>query len=404
MSRRTWLVVGVLLATVTLVVVIVAVTSTSTSPSSNAPGTSSAAPAPAAASVTVPGGSQVVVAMGHLDDPSNTFYELFDRSPDSTSWELATPPGVADNGGLIVGSAPAGAQTAGFLPSAYLTFSVLARRSATADPWTPGSVPGTLAAEPDGLATGTGGQVAAVLDRPVPEVVTAGAGLTTWRRLTTVAGLARVPSRCAVDGVTSVAISSSGTPIVGTGCTGSSTAGLFADAPSGGWTPLGPLTVPGAPSATTVLRLQAGTAGLTALVEGSRGAATTLVAVWGAGGTGLSGSAPLAVPAGWSVLGTSVGGGRGRGVSVLLGSTVGPQRRVEAVDGPAAGSAGGTVAAWAVLPTPPSGTTAVAGIGAETDAFVPVGNRLTVWSITPSADGWTRASQQTVSLQYGSSS
>jgi len=402
-SRRTWVVVGAALAVIVLGIVLVAVTSTPSPP--DATGAPSAGTVPAAASTTAVGGSQVVVAMGHLDDPSNTFSELFDRSAGSTTWVLATPPGVADNGGLVVGAAPTGAQTAGFLPSANLTFSVLAQRSAAAASWTPGIVPGALAAEPDGLTTGSGGQVAAVLARPAPEVVTAGPGITTWRRLTTVAGLDGTSSRCAVDRVTAVAISAAGTPDLGAGCAGSATAGIFAAAPSGGWTLLGPLAIPGAPSATQVLRLQAGTPGPTALVEGTGGPGTTLVAVWDAGGSELSGSVPLAVPTGWSLLATSVGGGDGRAVTVLLGSATGPQRRIEIADGPAGGTgAGGPGAQWTVLPAPPPGTSAVATVGAESDAFVVSGNRLTVWSLAPGAARWSAPSQQTVPLQYGSSS
>ena len=78
------------------------------------------------ASTTSADQTTVVFAMGKFDDPSNTFYELFTHQAGTTTWALATPPGVADNGGLVVGSSAAGSLTAGFLPSVDLTFSVLA--------------------------------------------------------------------------------------------------------------------------------------------------------------------------------------------------------------------------------------------------------------------------------------
>jgi hypothetical protein len=409
-SRRTWLVVGAVLAVLTVAVVVVALASTSSSTSSSnaSSGASSSAGSSAAggaavlpaASATVPTGSQVVVAMGHLDDPANTFYELFDRSAGSPSWVLATPPGVADNGGLVVGAATTGSLTAGFLPSADLTFSVLAQRAAGTSAWTPGNLPGTLARRPDGLATGADGEVAAVLARPTPSVVDAGPGLTSWERRTTVAGLAAVSPRCPVDGITAVALTSSGSTVVGTACARSSAAGLFTAAPSGGWTLLGPLVLPGAPTATQVLRLQAGAGGLVALLEGSGGGGATLAVAWGGSGADLSASAPLTVPVGWSVRGTAIGGGSGQKVTVLLGSDSGSGLRLESVDGPASGTA---PSPWVALPAPPDGTAAVAAVGTDTDAFVPSGSQLTVWSTSPGAPSWTRVSRQSVPIQYGSS-
>src|ERR1019366_7848264 len=47
-------------------------------------------------------GVVAVVAMGRRSDPQNTFWQLFVRPHASATWTLATPPGVADNGGLGV--------------------------------------------------------------------------------------------------------------------------------------------------------------------------------------------------------------------------------------------------------------------------------------------------------------
>jgi len=45
----------------------------------------------------------------------------------------------------------------------------------------------------------------------------------------------------------------------------------------------------------------------------------------------------------------------------------------------------------------------VAVTGEGTDAFVPAGSHLAVWSSTSTAPAWTRVSQITVPIQYGSS-
>ena len=402
MSRRTGIIVGAVLAVVVAVVVVVVAVSSDPSPqpSADLPAAGTGGPAPAAASTTTPAGAAAVVAMGHIGDPANTFYELFARAPGSNSWTLATPPGVADNGGLVVGAATSGAMTAGFLPSADLTFSVLARRGPADASWTPGDLPGTLAPQPDALATGPDGRVAAVLVRPTGSVVGAGPDLGAWHRVATAGALAGPSSACAVTAITSVAYTSAGAPLVGTGCARSSVAGLFAAGPTGGWSLVGSPTVRATATATRVLRLQAGAAGTVALVEGTGGGATTLTSTWVGGGADPAASSPLTVPTGWSVRGTSVGGGTGRTVAVLLGSDSGAQRRVAFVGGPGPAGPPGT---WTELPSPPAGTTAVATVGTDTDAFVPKGSRLTVWSTSPGAGSWTRVASQSVPIQYGSS-
>jgi hypothetical protein len=95
-------------------------------------------PAPAiAASATTLAQSTAVIAMGHLRDPGNTFWELFLRPAGSPSWVLHTPPGVASNGGLVVAAPPAGSLTVGFLTSADLKFSPVAQRPDGGTSWCP---------------------------------------------------------------------------------------------------------------------------------------------------------------------------------------------------------------------------------------------------------------------------
>jgi hypothetical protein len=337
--------------------------------------------------------------MGDLSDPGNTFYELFARPTGSATWKLTTPPGAADNGGLVVGSDAAGAVAAGFLPSADLTFSVLATSPDGGTTWNPGEVPGALAAEPDGLAVGGSGQVEAVLAGTSGGVVSSSDGGVTWGRTTSMATLAGASHTCTVTRVTAVALTVSGSPVVGTRCVGSGTVGLFVPSNlSSGWSPISGTSDVSGPSTTTVLRLQADAGGVSALVEDTSGGARTLKGAWATEdlvASALSTSAPLAVPAGWSVRATATGGGSGTGLTVLLGDDSGPGLRVESVAGPDQG--------WVVSPRPPVGTSAVATVGGETDAFVPSRSHLTIWATSPGSTVWSRSAQLTVPIQYGSS-
>ncbi len=81
-----------------------------------APAGASETRSPLQSAVSTAGGSWVILPMGILSDPSNTFWELFHSDAGSSHWSLVTPPGVADNGGLVAG-ASAGSVVVGVLPS-----------------------------------------------------------------------------------------------------------------------------------------------------------------------------------------------------------------------------------------------------------------------------------------------
>ena len=403
MSRRAWLVVGGLL--VVAVVLVVVIKSASGTPTVTVPTVSLQTP-PVPSSTTTPALATAVLAMGQLSDPTNTFYELLDRPSGASGWTLATPPGVADNGGLVVGPAVTGAVTAGFLPAADLTFSVLASRAAGSTQWTPSDVPGTLAAEPDALATGPSGQTAAVLSSDGTPVEAQAPGGTTWHRVVTATDLTGSQGGCRVTRITSVVVTTSGLPYVGTRCAGPGV-GIFAPAeasaavapdlvtPAGGWVRVGPTLGASGVSAATVLRLQADGTGIAGLVEGTGTGRSSIVGVWGATGSGIVQSSPLTVPSGWSVRATATGGAGGQGLAVLLGSASSGGLRLTGVAGPGQ--------PWVPYATPPAGTTAVALVGDEADAFVPAGSTLHVWSAAGTGP-WHQMDRLTVPIQYGSSS
>ena len=58
--------------------------------------------------------------MGGSAAAHNNFWQLFARPAGSTRWKLATPPGIADNGGLVVADAGGRSLITAFRPSQYL--------------------------------------------------------------------------------------------------------------------------------------------------------------------------------------------------------------------------------------------------------------------------------------------
>ena len=115
----------------------------------------SAGGAPLSGGTETTGGSWAVLPMGQLSDPSNTFWQVLRADPGSSRWSVVTPPGVADNGGLVAG-ASAGSALVGTLPSGLLHFSPVSVSTNGGTSWSPVFLPGSLAARPDALAVATG--------------------------------------------------------------------------------------------------------------------------------------------------------------------------------------------------------------------------------------------------------
>jgi hypothetical protein len=362
-------------------------------------GGASGPPTPISASTTTPSGSSVLIPMGRLHDPSNTFWEFFLRSAGSTSWVLHTPPGVASNGGLVLSAAPSGSLTVGFLISADLKFSPVAQSTDGGDKWSPGELPFPLAAAADALAVGPSGEVLALAATADQRVVETSGDLSAWRTLTSTKALAGAAGSCGVQEVTAVAYNDAAEPLLGLRCAERGEVGILAEtAPSSSgpstWRDIGPSLGPdgGAAEVTRLVSTSDGVAGLGQVGAGKR---TSIVAFWGGGSTDQwSGPTPFSVPAGWRVTATATGGASGQGLAVLLGSGV--ERRVEMITGPGA--------SWTTLPSAPRDASGVSADGAEVDTFVVTGSHLAVWAWTPGATGWTRTASISVPVPYGSSS
>jgi len=339
------------------------------------------------------------VPMGHLGDPSNTFWQLFVRSPSTGGWRTATPPGVADNGGLVMADGPGGGLVAGFLPSQDLTFSPLSVTTDAGGVWTGAYFPQGLLSVPDALGGTSAGVHLALGRKGGGSLLEAARSLSTWRPVTTAGALGRsaAGARCGVERLTAAAVAPDGDPLVGTACRRPGVVGLFEIVD--GRSEAVPVSTPPAMlrAPVSVLRVVSTGTGVAVLLEGSgQTGQTVLVAGWiSAPSSAPVLSASFSPPRGALVAtGTTPGGG----VFVLLQPVgKGPPELVE-VSAPQ-----GTTPAWDVLPTPPRGTLGAAFSLGRIDAVTVHYSTLTDYALDEDSGTWTRSEVIHVPIQYGSS-
>jgi len=339
------------------------------------------APPPLATSFAGSAGTAwAIVEMGGSAAEENNFWQLFVRPAGATTWRLATPLGVADNGGLVVASPGGGSLVTGFRPSQLLTFSPLAASSNNGASWSSaGPVNSGLTAAPDALAAGPGGSLIALTGGGAELGQRLGAA---WTRLSSARSLAATQAgkACGVTGLTGAAFASSGTPILAASCSRPGVAGIFADR-GGSWHAAGP-AVPAslARQDADVLRLTAAGPGLVALLR----AGGRIVAAW-YDGSRWTVSAPL--PA--TTL-TSTAIGPGGSIGVILNGSHGA-------------TLAGPGAAWHALPALPKWAATLAlGSSGEVDAIAAKGGTFSDWRLAPA--GWSLAQKIHVNIPYGSSS
>jgi hypothetical protein len=341
--------------------------------------------APLATSLVTAQGAWATAVMGRPADPKNSFWQLFVRPAGASRWSLVTPPGVADNGGLVAAAGAGGTSLlVGFRPSQGLAFSPLAMTSDTGQSWAPGLLDAALAGVPDALAVGASGRILALLhDGGIEQAPTAAAATVgQWSQLTTLDALAAsAPGRrCGLAAVNAVSFGQNDTPVVAGSCQRRGVAGVFAD--SGGvWQAAGPvLPARFSGDQVQVLGLARTSGGEAALLL----AGTGLLAAW-RDGTRWTVSAPVPAAGGIAASGFGPGGS----VWVLLGGG-----RAEAVAG-----AGGS---WQALAPVPKGTETLAPeADGGYDALAVSGSELTVWRLAAAA--WTKVQAINVPIEYGSS-
>jgi len=352
---------------------------------------------PLSTSLITSQGTWAVTVMGNPASEQDGFWQLFVRPAGGSRWSLATPEGVADNGGLVAAGGT-GSVTVGFRPSQNLAFSPLATSTDVGRNWTPGLLDAGLASTPGAIAVGPSGRALALLQDGTIEVApTAGAAAAgQWSVLATLRALAASAQgrTCGLRGVNAVSFGAHENPMAAGSCARPGVAGVFTDA-DGTWRSAG-LVLPGrrpGMGAVQVLGLAATAGGNTALLAVSHPGGNSLLAAW-RDGTRWAVSAPLAagpVTAGPVSTGSvrALGFGPGQSAWVLLG-------------GGRAESIGGPDGAWRALPPVPAGTGTLApGTGGSYDALAVAGSRLSVWRL--GAGAWARVQQIAVPVQYGSS-
>lgn len=333
-----------------------------------------------------------VVDMGGSAASHDNFWELLVRPAGSAAqWKLATPPGVASNGGLMM-SANGSGVLAGFGPSQYLTFSPLATTSGPAAAWSQGGAlvsPG-LASVPDALAAGPQDQVLALTR--TGEVLLGSHGGSAWTRLLTLRTAAASPAgrACGLTALTAVSFSPAGTPLVAGTCTQPGQTGVFA----AGHGTLRSVSAPTPPTsraagAVTVLALSTQAGRTAALISLGAGKKASVVAAWWAGGTSPWTLSPALGTGRDPARSASLWPGGGAGV-ILAGG------RGAVVSGPGS--------AWRSLPALPARTAALAeGQAGQIQALAAGSNELTVWQLSASGATWSRLQVIKVTIPYGSS-
>jgi hypothetical protein len=388
--------------TVAAAVALPAVLTACGSAGGSAASAAAAALPPLAATVTGPGGAEgAIVVMGGTAARHNNYWQLFVRPAASSRWLLETPPGTADNGGLMAATT-ATTLAVGFGGSQLLKFSPVAVTGDGGAHWAQAApvYPG-LAASASALAAGPGGQALALTRTGQVALTARLAGQAAgWKVITTQRVLAATPAgrACGLARLTAVAFAPGGAPLVGGSCTRPGVAGLFTRS-GGRWQAAGPaLAGAAARGRVTVLRLQAAGDRASALLRAGSGRSAAVLAATTTAGTATASSPGGAVR--WR-LSASQPAGTARMVfaSVSPGGSAGLVR---------AGNRGSWLAApggsWRRLPALPAGTQALApGPAGQLDAIAAAGNNMTTWRLDSGTRAWARVQRLHVPIPYGSS-
>jgi hypothetical protein len=379
-------------AALALAAAALAVGCSSTGPA--APGSAAEAPpggAPfLATSLVTSAGTWAVAVMGGPVAEENNFWQLFVRPAGSSTWQLVTPPGTPDNGGLVLADA-GGSLITGFRPSQYLTYTPLTLTRNAGRAWSStGPLDAALANVPDALAAAPGsGTLLALTADGTAEL--AAPSYTSWTTLATQQSLAATPAgrRCRLQDLTAATFAPPGTPLLGGSCGRPGTTGIFAGT-GGTWHAAGPaLPAALAGQSVRVLRLTSTASNTVALLTAGTGSGTSLLAAWSADGRHWTLSPPLPLHGG-----------------ALTSASFGPDATAAVVTTANHGEIiTSTGSSWQPLPPLPPGTATLApGPGGTVDALAIHGGTLTIWQLASGGSTWAKIQVINVPIQYGSSS
>jgi hypothetical protein len=367
-------------------------------PASSAPSSAASPQAPAAVTSLATSLATATDSWAVLPVASGpAFWEVLARTGGSGQWKLVTPPGIADNGGLVASAGGAGSLTVAVRPSQHLEFSPLARTADGGASWsTGGPVNAAVAASPGALAADGGNLAVLLSDGAIETSSDAGAS---WTALAKPGAIAASPAArgCAAFRATSLSFGISPANVLAGGTCGTGgTGAVFDYSPARGWQRMS------LPESGRLVRFNGGLA----LVQSASG----LSALWNVGWYAyapLSGSAP-AQPAGWikseplSMSGTVTASGslQAGGAWVLLSDG-----RAATVSLSAAGGSSGAAAPWVRLPAVPRGTAVLAsGPDGAVDALAVSGSTVTVWRLAAAAATWSQVETIGVPIAFSSSS
>ena len=326
-----------------------------------------------------------------------TFWEVFVRPASSATWRLVTPPGVADNGGLVAAIDGGRSLTVAVRPSQDLTFTPLTSTADAGGSWSTGSpLSAGVAASPGALAV-SGRELAALLGNGTIETsADAGGSWQTLAKPTAIAASA-AGRQCGTVRVSAVSFGPGPDAVLAAGrCGATGAAAFFSHTAAGGWQRLS------LPASGQLVRLGDGTV----LVKGKAGLTGLWLGGWYAYAP-LSGSTAGASAANWSasaalpVTSQVVASG-----GLASGSAQTPAAGMWVLlPGGQAATISGPKQQWLLLPPTPAHTSVLAsGPGGSVDALAVSGTRLTVWQLDRGATIWAKAQTMSVPIQYGSSS
>jgi hypothetical protein len=354
-------------------------------------------PAPAApparslnTSLDTTAGTWAAIVMGGSAAQYNAFWQLFIRPAAGTRWKLVTPPGTADNGGLVMAANSGSSLVTGFRPSQDLTFSPLIQTSDSGQAWSSlNPLDAALASTPDALAVQPrSGQLLALLAGGTAEQAPSGG--TTWSVLATRQVLVATPpgQRCGLTAITAVSYTPAGNPVLAGACARPGTTGIFTT-DGRTWQAAGPaMPADLAGRDVTVRRLTRTAQGITALLTAGTGTGASLLAAWSADGSHwtLSPALPL------------------HGAD-LASASFGPSSTIAITTTANRGLTITAGASWQPLPSLPPGTATLAPApGSTTQALAVDRGTLVIWQYTARQATWTKAQVLTVPVPYGSSS
>lgn len=348
-----------------------------------------------ATSIETSAGYWATVAMGHLDEPLNTFWQLLFRPAGAAAWsDRASALAVATNGGLVIATQGGRSLVIGIRPSVDLEYSPLIATS-DARSWTPSGPVDALADEPDALAIAAGGEAMALVgEGSAARVLASREGLAGWYRSVTEDELATSEAgrACGVVSLTAVGYAA-GNGLLGANCRRDGVVGIFL-AHANSWRLVGPvLARPWSNSGTDVLGLQATKRGLCALVAATPADSTDLVVAC-TSGEDLNWKVSAALPLAGRQDVVSFGPAGDLGLYALVSGSSRRDTLAVLVE---------SKMTWRSLPAPPSATAVVVFEAAgRVEALSVADSMLTDWVLTGSV-AWRKAQELHVAIQFGSS-